>query len=270
MASRDDIDDRDHAAGAAEGLQVRHLSDGGERRRSGALLDRAAAPRHPAARQGARPAPACAHGARDAPDGQDRHRHRGRDRGLCRASRPGAARPGSTSASAGSTATCSSSAIATPSKCGTSDRLVGGLYGVALNGAFFGESMFSYERDASKIALVYLVARLIAGGFRCSIRSSSPTICASSAPSSSTARSSTDCSKRHSTSKPTSTRCRSMPPAQRFQPSSPPSPEPPPPRFVSKGTGGETHRCQISAIAARLARAKEHALGAGPIPETTD
>jgi leucyl/phenylalanyl-tRNA--protein transferase len=46
------------------------------------------------------------------------------------------------------------------------ERLVGGLYGVALDGAFFGESMFSYERDASKIALVYLTARLIHGGFR--------------------------------------------------------------------------------------------------------
>jgi leucyl/phenylalanyl-tRNA--protein transferase len=46
------------------------------------------------------------------------------------------------------------------------DKLVGGLYGVALDGAFFGESMFSYERDASKIALVYLAARLIHGGFR--------------------------------------------------------------------------------------------------------
>lgn len=44
-------------------------------------------------------------------------------------------------------------------------ELVGGLYGVALKGAFFGESMFSYERDASKIALVHLVARLMAGGF---------------------------------------------------------------------------------------------------------
>ncbi len=46
------------------------------------------------------------------------------------------------------------------------ERLVGGLYGVALKGAFFGESMFSYERDASKIALVHLVARLIHGGFK--------------------------------------------------------------------------------------------------------
>jgi leucyl/phenylalanyl-tRNA---protein transferase len=45
------------------------------------------------------------------------------------------------------------------------DKLVGGLYGVALKSAFFGESMFSTERDASKIALVHLVARLIQGGF---------------------------------------------------------------------------------------------------------
>ncbi len=44
-------------------------------------------------------------------------------------------------------------------------RLVGGLYGVALGRAFFGESMFSYETDASKVALIYLVARLIKGGF---------------------------------------------------------------------------------------------------------
>ena len=46
------------------------------------------------------------------------------------------------------------------------DRLVGGLYGVALKGAFFGESMFSYARDASKIALVHLTARLIHGEFK--------------------------------------------------------------------------------------------------------
>jgi leucyl/phenylalanyl-tRNA--protein transferase len=44
-------------------------------------------------------------------------------------------------------------------------ELVGGLYGVALNGAFFGESMFSTARDASKIALVYLCARLRYGRF---------------------------------------------------------------------------------------------------------
>ncbi len=45
-------------------------------------------------------------------------------------------------------------------------KLVGGLYGVHLAGAFFGESMFSTERDASKVALVYLAARLIYGGFK--------------------------------------------------------------------------------------------------------
>ncbi|MFG1183513.1 MULTISPECIES: leucyl/phenylalanyl-tRNA--protein transferase [Xanthobacter] len=45
-------------------------------------------------------------------------------------------------------------------------KLVGGLYGVRLGGAFFGESMFHRERDASKVALVHLVGRLIAGGFR--------------------------------------------------------------------------------------------------------
>jgi leucyl/phenylalanyl-tRNA--protein transferase len=43
--------------------------------------------------------------------------------------------------------------------------LVGGLYGVALGGAFFGESMFSRVRDASKVALVHLVARLRLCGF---------------------------------------------------------------------------------------------------------
>jgi leucyl/phenylalanyl-tRNA--protein transferase len=43
--------------------------------------------------------------------------------------------------------------------------LVGGLYGVMLGGAFFGESMFSVVRDASKVALVHLVARLRLGGF---------------------------------------------------------------------------------------------------------
>lgn len=45
------------------------------------------------------------------------------------------------------------------------DRLVGGVYGVSLGGAFFGESMFSRKRDASKIALAYLIDRLRCGGF---------------------------------------------------------------------------------------------------------
>ena len=51
-------------------------------------------------------------------------------------------------------------------ECWRENELVGGLYGVALQGAFFGESMFSRARDASKVALVHLVARLIVGGFR--------------------------------------------------------------------------------------------------------
>ena len=45
-------------------------------------------------------------------------------------------------------------------------RLVGGLYGVRLGAAFFGESMFHTERDASKVAFVHLAGRLRAGGFR--------------------------------------------------------------------------------------------------------
>ncbi|HYC97975.1 leucyl/phenylalanyl-tRNA--protein transferase [Brevundimonas sp.] len=51
-------------------------------------------------------------------------------------------------------------------ECWLDERLVGGLYGVTLGGAFFGESMFSRERDASKVALVHLVARLKRGGWR--------------------------------------------------------------------------------------------------------
>jgi leucyl/phenylalanyl-tRNA--protein transferase len=45
------------------------------------------------------------------------------------------------------------------------DELVGGLYGVSMGAAFFGESMFSRARDASKVALVHLVARLHQGGY---------------------------------------------------------------------------------------------------------
>ncbi len=46
------------------------------------------------------------------------------------------------------------------------EELVGGLYGVSLRGAFFGESMFHRVRDASKVALVHLFARLLVGRFR--------------------------------------------------------------------------------------------------------
>ena len=51
-------------------------------------------------------------------------------------------------------------------ECWRNGALVGGLYGIGLGGAFFGESMFSRERDASKVALVHLVIRLRQGGFR--------------------------------------------------------------------------------------------------------
>ena len=50
-------------------------------------------------------------------------------------------------------------------ECWDGDELVGGLYGLALGRAFFGESMVSRRTDASKVALAWLVARLKAGGF---------------------------------------------------------------------------------------------------------
>lgn len=50
-------------------------------------------------------------------------------------------------------------------ECWKNNKLVGGIYGLAIGGAFFGESMFSRERDASKVALLNLVARLWKGGF---------------------------------------------------------------------------------------------------------
>jgi leucyl/phenylalanyl-tRNA--protein transferase len=51
-------------------------------------------------------------------------------------------------------------------ECWADGTLVGGLYGVAIGAAFFGESMFSLARDASKVALAHLVARLVAGGYQ--------------------------------------------------------------------------------------------------------
>ncbi len=51
-------------------------------------------------------------------------------------------------------------------ECWQEGHLAGGLYGVSLGAAFFGESMVSFETDASKVALVHLVARLKTGGFR--------------------------------------------------------------------------------------------------------
>jgi leucyl/phenylalanyl-tRNA--protein transferase len=50
-------------------------------------------------------------------------------------------------------------------ECWQDEELVGGLYGVKLGRAFFGESMFSLRSDASKVALAWLAARLIVGGY---------------------------------------------------------------------------------------------------------
>ena len=50
-------------------------------------------------------------------------------------------------------------------ECWQGDELVGGLYGLAFEGVFCGESMFTRVTDAGKVALVYLVARLIYGGY---------------------------------------------------------------------------------------------------------
>lgn len=51
-------------------------------------------------------------------------------------------------------------------ECWQGGQLAGGLYGIAIGGAFFGESMFSRVRDASKVALAHLVLRLRLGGFQ--------------------------------------------------------------------------------------------------------
>ncbi|MAP95917.1 MAG: leucyl/phenylalanyl-tRNA--protein transferase [Ponticaulis sp.] len=51
-------------------------------------------------------------------------------------------------------------------ECWLDGKLVGGLYGVSVGGAFFGESMFSRVSEASKVALVHLVARLLAGNYK--------------------------------------------------------------------------------------------------------
>ena len=75
-----------------------------------------------------------------------------------------ARRPGSTSASARSMASFQDGLLPL-GRMLAGRELVGGLYGVRIGAAFFGESMFSRETDASKVALVHLVARLNAGGF---------------------------------------------------------------------------------------------------------
>ena len=79
--------------------------------------------------------------------------------------RPAARKAGSTPRSSPSTRRSIERGHAHSVECWRDGQLVGGLYGVNLGSAFFGESMFMRERDASKVALVHLVARLIKGGF---------------------------------------------------------------------------------------------------------
>ena len=165
MASRDNALRRDHAGSAAQGLCLRHLSDGGERRRPGAVLDRAGKARHHPARRVPRAGAARPHRAHRPLHRRVRPRLRRRARRLRRA-RPGArAHLDQRAASARSIASCSTSAIATASRSMTATRWSAGSTACSLGRAFFGESMFHRARDASKIALVHLVARLQAGGF---------------------------------------------------------------------------------------------------------
>ncbi len=145
---------------------MRHFPDGGKRRGSGALLDRTGASRHHPARSLSCPRP-------PRPDGAIRPFHRGCRSRFRRGGRrllgsrcPGAPELGSMPASAISIGDSTSAATAIRWKSTKASSLVGGLYGVSLGRAFFGESMFHRSRDASKVALVHLVARLKAGHYR--------------------------------------------------------------------------------------------------------
>ena len=79
---------------------------------------------------------------------------------------PTAKTPGSIPTSARSISICTQRGVAHSVETRIDGGLVGGLYGVAIGGAFFGESMFSRVTDASKAALVHLAARLRYGGFK--------------------------------------------------------------------------------------------------------
>ena len=123
-------------------------------------------PRHPPARRVPRAAPAAPR--RAAADFRDplRHRLRGGHPRLAPRRAKSGRTPGSTTRSCGSTPALFARGAAHSVECWRDGELVGGLYGVSLGAAFFGESMFSRESDASKVALVHLVARLRLGGFR--------------------------------------------------------------------------------------------------------
>ena len=126
------------------------------------LLGRAAAPGDHSARR----LPSLEVAAQDAAVGSLRGHPRPRLRARSSGSAPSARTPGSTPRSRRATSACTRPATPIRSRSGASGGLVGGLYGVRLGAAFFGEVMFSLARDASKVALAWLVARLIVGGFQ--------------------------------------------------------------------------------------------------------
>ena len=85
--------------------------------------------------------------------------------GACAASRPGRDETWINQTIRNSYAALHAIGHAHSVECWSGDELVGGLYGVSLGSAFFGESMFSTATDSSKVALAWLVARLRVGGF---------------------------------------------------------------------------------------------------------
>ena len=100
-----------------------------------------------------------------------RHRLRGGDARLRPAAPTGRARRGQPAPGSPTTCTppicaCTNSATRTAAETWIDGELAGGLYGVAIGRMFYGESMFTRARDASKIALAHLVRRLAAPGLR--------------------------------------------------------------------------------------------------------
>ena len=150
----------DSERAAARRLRERMVSDGRRGGRDPLVLARSA--RHHAARHVPRPVAPGARVRRGrfevAIDRGFRGRHARVRRGRARARRTPA--PGSARRSSRATARCTRAGCAHSVEAWQDGTLVGGLYGVALGGAFFGESMFHRVTDASKVALVALVERL--------------------------------------------------------------------------------------------------------------
>ena len=143
----------------------RGLPDGRIGRRPRALLGRSAPPRHPPARRVPRAAPAAPRGAPAIFEIRCDSAFEDVIRGCAEASEK---RPNTwiNDEIVRLYAALFARGAAHSVECWRDGELVGGLYGVSLGAVFFGESMFSRETDASKVALVHLVARLRLGGFR--------------------------------------------------------------------------------------------------------